>query len=83
MLEDALASLETQVQPVECGIAFFQFVDHAQRLQVVLESAVGFHAAVQRILAGMAEGRVAEVVRQRDRFGQGLRSGAGAARLIA
>ena len=70
MLEDAFARFEAQVQSVECGIALFQLVHDAQRLQVVLESAIRFHAGVQRILPGMAERGVAEIVRQRDRFGQ-------------
>jgi hypothetical protein len=72
VLEDALARLEGEVEPVEFGVAFFQQIDHAQRLQVVLEAAVLAHAGVQRILPGVAEGRVAEVVRQRHRFHQVL-----------
>jgi hypothetical protein len=72
VLEDALARLEAQVQAVEGGVALLQFVDHAQRLQVVLEAAVGPHAVVQRVLPGVAERRVAEVVRQRDGLDQVL-----------
>lgn len=49
-----------------------QFVDHREALQVVLETAVLAHALVQRVLPGMAEGRMAEVVRQRDRLHQVL-----------
>ena len=49
---------------MEVRVAFLELVDHAQRLQVVLEAAVFAHALVQRVLAGMAERRVAEVVRQ-------------------
>ena len=70
MLEDAFAGLEGEVQPVERGVALLELVDHAQGLQVVLEAAVLAHAFVERILAGVAEGRVAEVVREADRFGQ-------------
>ncbi len=70
MFEDALARLESQIQPVEFGIAFFQQIHHAQRLQIVLEAAVLAHAGVQRILPGVAERRVAEVVRQRHRLDQ-------------
>ena len=36
----------------------------------MLEAAVRLHAGVQRVLAGVAERRMAEVVRQRDRLGQ-------------
>ena len=61
-----------EVQAVERRVALLQLVDHAQALQVVLEAAVARHAFVQRVLAGMAERRVAQVVRQRDRLDQVL-----------
>jgi hypothetical protein len=72
VLEHALARLEAQVQPVVGAVALLELVDYPQRLQVVLEAAVRLHAAVQRILPGVAERRVAEVVRERDRLGQVL-----------
>src|SRR5262245_55923687 len=37
-------------------------------MQVVVKSAVRGHAEVERVLSGVTERRVAEVVRQRDRF---------------
>ena len=40
----------------------------AQRLRIVVEAAMGLQAVIQRPLAGMAERRMAEVVRQRQRF---------------
>ena len=70
MLQDAFAALEGQVQAGELGVALLEFIHHAQRLQVVLEAAVFAHAFVQRILPGMAERRMAEVVREADGFGQ-------------
>ncbi|SUE42435.1 Uncharacterised protein [Ralstonia mannitolilytica] len=66
MLEDALARLERQVQAVKAAVALFQPVHHQQALQVVLETAVRLHAIVERILACVAERRVAQVVRERD-----------------
>ena len=39
VLQDALAALEGQVQPVELRIALLELVDDAQRLQIVLEAA--------------------------------------------
>ena len=72
VLEDALAALEGEVQAGELRIALLEFIDRAQRLQVVLEAAVLAHALVERVLARMPEGRVAQVVRQRDGFGQCL-----------
>ena len=70
VFEDAFARLESQVQAVVVRVAVLQLIDHAQALQVVLEAAVRGHAVVERILPGVAEGRVAEVVGQRDGFGQ-------------
>ena len=70
MLEDALAHLEREVQPGKLGVSLLELVDHAQRLQVVLEAAVLAHAFVERVLPGVTEWRVAEVVREADRLGQ-------------
>ena len=63
---------KVRFRPGELRIALLELIDRAQRLQVVLEAAVVAHAVVERILPGMTEGRVAEIVRQRDRFGQCL-----------
>ena len=41
-----------------------------KRVAVVVEAAVVGHAGVERVLAGMAERRVAEVVAERDRLGE-------------
>ncbi len=59
VLEDALASLEREVEPRELRVALLELVHHAQRLQVVLEAAELAHALVERVLARVAEGRVA------------------------
>ena len=61
-----------EVEAVEGAVALLELVDHAQRLQVVLEAAVLLHALVQRVLPGVPERRVAEVVRQRDRLDEVL-----------
>ena len=70
VLENALARLEAQVQAVKGWIALFQPVHHAQALQVVLEAAMRLHAGIERILARMAEGGVAQVVGQTDGLDQ-------------
>ena len=70
MLEDPLAGLEAEVEAIEARVALLQLVDHPQALQVVLETAVGAHALVERILAGMAERRVTQVMRQRNGLDQ-------------
>src|SRR6185295_3883119 len=66
----AFARFEREVQAVERGVALLEDVHYAQALQVVLKAAVRPHAGVQRILPGVAEWGVAEVVGERDRFGQ-------------
>ena len=63
---------KVRFSPRKLGVALLELVDDAQRLQVVLEAAVVAHAVVQRVLAGVAERRVAEVVRQADGLGQRL-----------
>ena len=62
---DAVAHLPRQVQPLPVVL---QHVDDAKALLVVLEAAG--HERLQHALAGMAERRVAEIVAERDRFGQ-------------
>ena len=73
VLEDAFAAFEGEVEPAKLRVALLELVDHAQRLQVVLEAAVLAHALVQRVLPGVAEGGVAEVVGEADRLGQRFR----------
>ena len=66
VLQDALAGLEGQVQARELGVALLELVHDAQRLQVMLEAPELPHAFVQRVLPGMPERRVSEVVREAD-----------------
>ena len=74
VLQHPFARLETEVQPVVCGIALFQFVHNAKALQVVLEAVavrlVTLEAFVERVLPSVAEGCVTQVVGQRDGFDQ-------------
>ena len=70
VLDHAFQRLPGEVEPVEGGIAALQRGDDAQRLRVVVEAAEGGEALVERALAGMAERRMAEIVRQRQRLGQ-------------
>ena len=70
MLENSLARLEAEVQAVEPAISLLEMVNHAQALQVVLESAESAHAFIERVLSGMTEGGVPQVVRQCDGFDQ-------------
>ena len=73
MLEDALAHVVREVEP-RLVVALLQTVDDAHRLVVVLEaSGLGMalaQQAVEDVLARMPEGRVAEIVADRDRLRQ-------------
>ena len=70
MRGDALPDVPGEVQTRIHRIAHFQLIDHPQRLQVVLESAVLVHQHVQLLLTGVSKGRVAQIVRQRNGFHQ-------------
>ena len=70
MLLQTFAHFEGQVQPRKIRIGVLEQLDHAQALPVMIEAAVIAHAFGQNFFAGMPEGRMAEIVRQRDRFGQ-------------
>src|SRR5262245_59620079 len=54
----------------EGGVAPFEGSHHPQRLRVVIEAATGGQAAIERALTGMTEGRMAEVVGERQRLSQ-------------
>ncbi len=71
MFDDPFADLEGQIQPRKTGVALLEAFDDAQGVQVVVEPvAEALHFAVQRLLAGMGERRMADIVGQRQRFGQ-------------
>jgi len=72
VLDQALKRFPGQVQPVELGVAPLQPGDDAQRLGVMVETAPFSHPGVQRVLARVAEGRVTEVVDQRNGLGEVL-----------
>ncbi len=69
VLEDAVAHLPRQVEPATVAL---EPLDDAQRVLVVAEAAEAALAQqlVERLLAGVAERRVADVVAERDRLGQ-------------
>ena len=71
MVEDAVAHLVREVQAPPVAL---EMVDDAQRVLVVAEAPAEARAqrAVERRLAGVPEGRMAEVVAEPDRLGQVL-----------
>ena len=70
MLDQSFEHLPGEVEPIEARIFPFELGDHAERLGVVVEAPGIRHRRVERTLAGMAEGRVAEIVGERERLGQ-------------
>ena len=63
---------QDEVQAVEPGVAALEVGDDAQGLRVVIEAAELGQHGVERVLAGVAERAVAEVVRQRHGLRQVL-----------
>ena len=70
MLHQTFADFPCEIQSREARILLFEFLDDAQALAVVFEAAVALHQFVLDNLAFMAEGGMAEVVRQGDGFRQ-------------
>ncbi len=68
VLGDAFADLVGQVQPPELRVRMFQVVDDADAVAVVLEAARAGHQFPQGRLAGVAERRMAHVVREGHRL---------------
>ena len=88
MFQNAFAGFKTQVQSIKGRVTLFQRIHHAQALQVVLKTPAHDiagqqrcsgqtrlrlrHAIGQRILAGMPERGVSQIVGQRHRLHQVL-----------
>ncbi len=68
MLGDPFQRLPGEIQAVKPGIAAFETRHHPQRLGVMVEPAKRRHRRVQRFFTRMAERRVAQVMRQRQRL---------------
>src|SRR5262249_35923263 len=72
VLDETLKRLPGEIEAVEGGVATLKRGDHAQGLRIVVKTAIGREAAIERALAGVAEWRVAEVVCKRERLAQVL-----------
>ena len=71
VLDDALAHAEGQVQSTKAGVAFFKPCDDAQGVQIVVKAeAKATQAFVKSLFAGVAKGRMADVVGKGQRLGQ-------------
>ena len=73
MFDDSLTHTKREVQPAMGGVALFEVLDDPQRMEIVIEAqSVALEALIERSFAGVAEGRVADVVNQRQRLRQVL-----------
>ena len=68
MRRHRFADFPRKVQADEPGVGRLQEIDNTQRLQIVVEAALVGEAGIERGLAGMAERRMAQIVRQCDRL---------------
>jgi hypothetical protein len=80
VLDHALERLPGQVEAVKFGIAPLQARDHAQRLRVVIEAAICGERRIERLLAGMPERAVPEIMGERHGLGEVLVQRQGARR---
>jgi hypothetical protein len=76
VLAQSFTHFPGKIQPEESGVFLFQLLDDAEALPVVIEAPVLAHEAVEGFFAGVAEGRVSEVVREGDEFDYQLGTGA-------
>ena len=70
MFDQPLQRLGREVQAVKRQIALLQPRDDPEGLEVVVEAAMRRQRLLEPALARMAEGAMAQVVRQRHRLGQ-------------
>ena len=68
MLGDTLQSLPGQVQSVEFGVSRLQRRDYSDGLPIMVKTAIGRHHVIERFFASVTERRVAQIMRQRQRF---------------
>jgi hypothetical protein len=72
MFRNAFKGFPGEVQAVEFRVMAFQMGHDPDRLRVVIEPAIGRHRGGERVLPGMPEGGMAEIMGQRHGLGQVL-----------
>ena len=71
MFDDALTNTERQIEPAVGGIALLEVLYDTQGVKVVVEApTMANQTLIQRALAGMSKGRMADIVDQRKRLRQ-------------
>ena len=70
VLDQAFECFPAQIEAIESGIAALEIRHDAQRLRVMIKSAGSGKAFVQRPLSSMTKWRMAEIMREGQRFGE-------------
>ena len=70
MLGQAFQRFPSQVQTIKPGVTGFELRHDAERLRIMVKPAIRLHRCIQRIFPGMSEGRMAQIMRKRQRLGQ-------------
>jgi len=71
VLDDTFAHGEGEIESAEGRVALFEPGDDAQSVQVVVEAeTVLTQSFIESFFAGVAEGRMADVVREGESFGE-------------
>ena len=70
VFDEPLQCLPCEIEPIEIGVAVFQFRDQTQRVGVVVEAAKRLRHPVQRGLARMSERGMTKIVGECQSLGQ-------------
>src|ERR1043166_5048716 len=69
MLDNSLAHFEGEIQAGELQIAVFELLDDTQRMEVVVKRCgMRLHEFIQLALAGVAKGRMTDVMDEGESF---------------
>src|SRR5215471_16068059 len=69
MFDDAFAHFEGEIEAGKLKVTVFEQFNDAKRVKIVVEAAaVGAHEFVEFALAGVPEGRMADIVNERKGF---------------
>src|SRR5271156_5154812 len=71
MLDDSFADFEGEIEPRKIQVALLEMFDDVERVQIVIEALAEFaQAQVELFFSGVAERRMANVMDQRESFGE-------------
>ena len=71
MFDDSFADFESEIEAGKIQVALLKMFDDVKRVEIVIEALAEFaEAQVELLFSGVAEGRMADVVDERERFGE-------------